>query len=124
FKAVLKDQNGEVVAKGTTETNGGPVVLGLKQPKLWEPGHPYLYKLTYKLVGNGEIIDQVQSYAGLRKIEVKGNKIYLNDEPIFLRFALVQGYYPEGVWAARSDKMLKQDIKRAKAVGFNGVRLH
>jgi beta-galactosidase/beta-glucuronidase len=124
FKALLKDQNGEIIATGTTETNGAPVVLNVKHPKLWGPGHPYLYKLNYELIKGGKIIEQVKSYAGLRKIEVIGNKIYLNNKPIFLRFALIQGFYPNGVWTARSDEMLKSDIKRAKRVGLNGARLH
>lgn len=60
----------------------------------------------------------------MRKIHVKGNQIFLNNQPIFLRMVLDQGYYPEGVWTAPSDEALVQDIKLSMAAGFNAARLH
>jgi beta-galactosidase/beta-glucuronidase len=124
FKAVLLSQNGKTLTSSTTHTNGGTVILKVKRPHLWSPGHPYLFHLVYKLMNNGQTIDKVKSYAGLRKIQVIGNKIYLNNKPIFLRLVLDQGYWPKGEWTAPSDLALKKDIKRAMRLGFNGARLH
>jgi hypothetical protein len=66
----------------------------------------------------------VNSYAGLRKFHIEGNKFYLKNKPIFLRMVLDQGFYPDGIWTAPSDKELKADIERSLAVGFNSARLH
>ncbi|MCD4710612.1 MAG: hypothetical protein K8R52_07180 [Bacteroidales bacterium] len=46
----------------------------------------------------------VNSYAGLRKIHIEGNRFYLNNKSIFLRFVLDQDYYPGGVLTAPSDE--------------------
>ena len=60
----------------------------------------------------------------MSKIHVEGNRIFLNNEPIFLRFVLDQGFYPQGIWTAPTDAALKKDILLAKKAGFNGARLH
>ncbi|GAH71873.1 unnamed protein product, partial [marine sediment metagenome] len=51
-------------------------------------------------------------------------KLYLNNKPIFVRFVLDQGFYPDGIWTAPSDAALKADIEMSMAAGFNGARLH
>ena len=124
FKATLLDANGKEVSKGSSFSQGIPAVLEVKKPKLWSPQNPYLYDLKLELVVNGEIMDQVKSYAGMRKIELKDHKVYLNNKPIFLRLVLDQGFYPDGIWTAPTDADLKGDIEKSMAVGFNGARLH
>jgi len=60
----------------------------------------------------------------MRKISISGNKILLNNKPIFLRTVLDQGYYPDGIYTAPKDEFLKRDIILPKKLGFNGARLH
>jgi len=117
--------DGEVVARSRgAAVNGAPIVLPLESPRAWTPTSPFLYDLTFELLEGDRVVDAVQSYAGLREIRIDGHRILLNGEPIFLRFVLDQGFYPDGVWTAPSDDELKADIERALAVGFNGARLH
>jgi len=123
FKVTLYDQ-GKEIASGTSTTTGIPVTLKIKRPKLWGPDNPFLYDLKYQLLDNGTVIDEVTSYAGLRKTHLADGKIYLNDKPIFLRFVLDQGFYPDGIWTAPTDDDLRGDIEKSMAVGFNGARLH
>lgn len=123
FKAVLKDGD-KKVAEATTSTDGGPVILDIDKPKTWSPEDPFLYNLNFVLLQDGSTLDKVKSYAGLRKIHLAENKIYLNNKPIFLRFVLDQGFYPDGVWTAPTDDDLKRDIELSMKVGFNGARLH
>ena len=92
---------------------------------LWSPSDPYLYDLKFEVLdASGAVIDVVRSYAGMRKIHIEGNRIFLNNKPLYLRFVLDQGFYPDGIWTAPSDEALKADIQRSMAVGFNGARLH
>jgi beta-galactosidase/beta-glucuronidase len=72
----------------------------------------------------GQVVDKVDSYFGMRKIHTEGNKIYLNNKPYYQRLVLDQGFYPDGIWTAPSDAALKKDIELAQAAGFNGARLH
>ena len=92
--------------------------------KMNHNGVEQIYDLRLELLKDGQVVDSVNSYAGLRKFHIEGNKFFLNNEPIFLRFVLDQGFYPDGIWTAPSDDELKKDIERSKFVGFNGARLH
>ena len=101
----ILDDRGTVAAESTgAAANGVTRTLSLATPHAWSPSDPYLYEIELKVIGeNGNVIDAVSSYAGLRKFHVEGDRIYLNNERIYLRFALDQGFYPEGLWTAPSD---------------------
>ncbi len=125
FKAtLLTENNKEISFSRTTANSGVPIFLNIKNARVWSPEDPYLYNLKFELMEGDDVFDLVSSYAGLRKIHIEGNKIYLNNKPLFLRFVLHQGFYPEGVWTAPNDQELKADIERAMSIGFNGARLH
>lgn len=118
----LGDEIAQVVAPAL---DGIPVVIAHEGLKPWAPGNPYLYPLALEVIdAAGHVLDTVYSYAGLRKVHVEGNQVYLNNEPIFQRLVLDQGFYPDGIWTAPSDAALKRDIELAMAAGFNGARLH
>ena len=116
----------KVVASDTAPVSSGSIVtLPLKKAKLWSPENPFLYDVEFILKdAQGNVIDQVASYFGMRKIHTEGNKIYLNNEPYYQRLVLDQGFYPDGIWTAPSDEALKRDIELSMAAGFNGARLH
>jgi beta-galactosidase/beta-glucuronidase len=99
-------------------------VLTLPDQRLWRPDRPALYDLTLEVEANGAVVDRVQSYFGQRKISVHDGKLYLNDAPYFLRFALDQGYWPESTLTPPSDDAMQYDIRMTKAFGLNGVRKH
>lgn len=103
----------------------------LKIPKnklvLWSPSTPNLYDLRLKIVDkvNKKIYDEVESYFGMRKIAIDSNgRILLNNEPIYQKLILVQGYWPDGLYTAPSDEAFKLDIRYIKQFGFNGLRAH
>lgn len=123
---VTLGENGKTVATQTVRaTNASTVVLPVKKPRLWSPESPFLYDLSYVVKdADGRVIDEVQSYVGMRKIHVEGNKVYLNNEPFYQRLVLDQGYYPDGIWTAPTDEALKHDIQLSMEAGFNGARLH
>ena len=125
FRAVLAD-GGSVVAQAQGRAaDGAPCVLAVDEPKAWSPASPFLYGLVLEVLdGGGAVLDTVHGYAGLRKVHVEGGRVLLNNEPIYLRLVLDQGFYPDGVWTAPADAALRQDIELAQAAGFNGARLH
>lgn len=123
--AQLYDGKRLVATATTSACNGVTLVLPVKNPKLWSPESPYLYDLRYTVRdGKGNVIDEVKSYAGMRKVHVQDGYFYLNNQPYFQRLVLDQGFYPDGIWTAPSDEALRKDIEISKAVGFNGARLH
>ncbi len=105
--------------------DGAPLILPVKKPRVWSPADPFLYDLVLEVRNaDGQVVDTVRSYAGLRKIHVEGDQVYLNNEKLYQRLVLDQGFYPEGIWTAPSDAALKRDILLAQKAGFNGARLH
>ncbi|WP_425436258.1 glycoside hydrolase family 2 protein [Paenibacillus rigui] len=90
----------------------------------WTPEHPHLYDVHFELSQNGQIVDQVTSYFGMRKISVEKGKLCLNNHPYFMRLVLDQGYFPEGLLTAPSDEAIRQDVELTKSMGFNGARKH
>ncbi|MCX6909394.1 MAG: hypothetical protein NTY01_15315, partial [Verrucomicrobia bacterium] len=99
-------------------------VLKLSKVVAWHPGKPFLYDLTVETLRGGKVIDSVRSYFGLRKITIEGNRFLINDKPVFQRLILDQGFYPNGIYTAPSDEVLRRDIELSMAAGFNGARLH
>ena len=118
--------DGKPVGEGTIAAGWRTTVgaLKLKRVTAWWPGKPFLYDLTIDVERGGEVIDSVRTYFGLRKITIQGNRFLINDEPIFQRLVLDQGFYPDGIYTAPTDEALRRDIELSMAAGFNGARLH
>jgi beta-galactosidase/beta-glucuronidase len=76
------------------------------------------------LAADGTILDDVQSYVGLRSVGTDGDRFMLNGRPLILRLVLDQGYWPESGLTAPSPAALRRDIELAQAMGFNGARKH
>jgi beta-galactosidase/beta-glucuronidase len=95
------------------------------RPALWSPERPNLYDLRLELLdADGHVLDTVESYFGMRKIEARDGKVFLNNRPYYQRLVLDQGYFPGGLLTAPTDDDLRKDIELAKEMGFNGARKH
>lgn len=125
FEAAIFEEDKKVAGRRVKASPGASVTLELANPREWNPVTPFLYNVKYTVYDkNGAVIDQVESYAGLRKIHLENGRFYLNNKEIFLRMVLDQGFYEDGIWTAPDDEALKRDIMLAKRAGFNGARLH
>ena len=111
----------QVKARGAM---GIPIFVPVADPRLWSPQDPHLYTLSVSVSVGGKVVDEVASYSGLRKVHLEGNQVFLNNEPLYQRLVLDQGFYPDGIWTAPNDQALKNDIELSIAAGFNGARLH
>ncbi|HEU5072162.1 MAG TPA: glycoside hydrolase family 2 TIM barrel-domain containing protein [Verrucomicrobiae bacterium] len=104
-----------------------PVALGPLH--LWSPEDPQLYDVTFTLQRGAQVLDQVDSYFGMRDIQVatdgKGaRRLMLNGQPLFQMGVLDQGFWPDGLYTAPSDDALRHDLETAKKLGLNLVRKH
>lgn len=105
--------------------------LGLSLPNAvwWTPDNPHLYDLTLRLKRGETVIDEVQSYFGMRHISVEKDeagipRVCLNHEPVFQYGPLDQGYWPDGLYTAPTDEALIYDIEFCKSLGMNMIRKH
>ena len=125
LRVKILDGDKVVSQKTVPASSQSSVDLPVKKVKTWSPESPFLYNVELEVLSaDGTVTDKVLSYAGMRKVHIEGNRIFLNNEPVYLRLVLDQGFYPDGVWTAPSDEALKHDIELSMAAGFNGARLH
>ena len=90
----------------------------------WSPENPNLYDINYKLYYKGNIIDEVSSYFGIRKISIENSKIFLNNKELYLKMILDQGYWPDSHLTPPSEEAIIKDINIVKKYGYNGIRKH
>ena len=107
---------------------GEALELEIPDPALWTPDSPHLYELGVALRGD-DGIDHVDSYFGMRKIEVGPDadgvlRLLLNGEPLFQYGPLDQGWWPDGLYTPATDEAMKYDIEMTKNFGMNMARKH
>lgn len=120
--------NGKIIGTGKSAA-GEEAFVTLSGMKLWSPETPFLYDLEISLTRNGKILDQVKSYAGMRKISTKPDaggivRLQLNNKDYFQFGPLDQGWWPDGLYTAPTDEALAFDIKKTKDFGMNLIRKH
>ncbi len=123
----LLDGNKEIATQKAAA--GQSINFHLDTPKLWSPDTPHLYDLKIRLLENGQVTDELTSYAAMRKISTRRDahgimRIQLNNKDLFQFGPLDQGYWPDGLYTAPCDEALKYDIELAKRLGFNMIRKH
>ena len=100
------------------------VTIDVEEPSPWSPDSPQLYEARVTLNSEQEVMDSLSLRFGFREVEVKEGRLYLNGEPIYLKGALVQGFYPDAIYTPPSEGLIKEEIMRAKEMGFNLLCLH
>lgn len=108
---------------------GQPIELKLPLLQRWTPEEPWLIGLNVELLNESGVLDSVESYFGMRKIELKKaadgfNRLFLNNKPVFQFGPLDQGWWPDGLYTAPTDEALVFDIEMTKKLGFNMARKH
>jgi hypothetical protein len=120
----VTDPDGQTAGSGVLGQDLTGVIHLDASPQLWSPDSPSLYTVAVTLHGQDRPIYTVSKTCGFRTIEARDGRIYLNGDPIYLRGVLDQAYYPETIYTPPGLKMLEAQASEAKALGFNGLRLH
>lgn len=129
-EVVARGVNDQVISTRSIPPRLAPRVrVKIPAAKPWSPDSPHLYRLRITLLENGQVADRVESYVGIRKIEVATDadgvrRLFLNGKPLFQYGPLDQGFWPDGLYTAPTDEALRFDIDFTKKVGFNMARKH
>ncbi|MCZ8102775.1 MAG: hypothetical protein O9972_33380 [Burkholderiales bacterium] len=120
--------DGDIVAAATESVLPGDetadVTMHVPQVRPWSPDRPNLYRLTVSLMQGGAAIDEHEESFGFRTVETRDGRIHLNGEPIYLRAALDQDYYPDMICTVPSTEFLEDQFRKAKELGLNCLRCH
>jgi len=108
---------------------GSPISLKISSVRRWSPSDPFLYELKIELVRAGKVVDEIESYFAMRKVEIGKDargivRILLNGAFTMQVGPLDQGFWPDGLYSAPSDEALKSDIVTMRRLGFNMARKH
>jgi hypothetical protein len=119
----------QLVATGKSINDEAVVIPMPEDAKLWSPDFPFLYTLKVMLKSGNKVLDQVNSYAAMRKYSTKRDvngivRLELNNQPLFQFGPLDQGWWPDGLYTAPTDEALVYDIQKTKDLGFNMIRKH
>ena len=119
----------QLVAQGKSINRECVQVAMPENTKLWSPESPFLYTLKVSLKQNGKLVDEVSSYAAMRKYSSKRDangivRLELNNKSLFQFGPLDQGWWPDGLYTAPTDEALLYDIQKTKDFGFNMIRKH
>ncbi|QYO77666.1 glycoside hydrolase family 2 protein [Devosia salina] len=118
----VRDADGTVVAQAAITADGRlPVVLHVPGAKLWDVGQPNLYTLAVNLADG---IDVHEETFGFRTVTTANGQILLNGKPVYMRGALDQDYYPDGIYTPPSLEFLEDQARKAVELGLNTLRCH
>jgi beta-galactosidase/beta-glucuronidase len=125
LRAVVS-RNGAEVASGSARATRDQAHLELRvvNPQLWTHLAPNLYDVRYEVRQGAAVLDTVESYVGIREVTINNGRIYVNGRPVYLKWVLDQGYWPDSTLTPPSDDAIKFDINATKEMGFNGCRKH
>ncbi|NCT12777.1 MAG: glycoside hydrolase family 2 [Rhodobacterales bacterium] len=119
------DPAGQVVAMQTCDIVSATqsVTLHVADVLAWSPDAPHLYRLRVDL-RRGDSLDTTFHSFGFRSFETRGGQMWLNGAPFYMRAALDQDYYPEGICTPPSTAFLEDQLHKARALGLNMMRCH
>ena len=93
----------------------------LFRPQLWSAEKPNLYECTLELAQQGEVTESFRQNVGVRKIETRGEVMYINGKPVKLRGVNRHDHHPRtGHYVDAQTTEL--DIKLMKQANINMLR--
>lgn len=130
LKVTLTDSEGTV--KGTALLPVGKIAkdgeagiegsIALKKPQLWTAETPYLYTVDFELQDtDGNILEAATQKFGFRKIEIRDNKVYINNRLVLFKGANRHDTHPQFGKAVPIESMI-EDILLFKRFNLNTIR--
>jgi len=90
----------------------------------WSPESPNLYMAEVVLFHNGKPIDGWNERFGVKKIEARDGKIFLNNRPYFFRGAGDDHVYAHSICSPADRKIHRKHLQTARDYGVNYIRHH
>lgn len=109
--------------RGVVQSGRLQTVVRVEQPRRWSPQTPALYTAEIRLEAGGEVALRVQRTFGFRRLASEGERLYFNDETVFLRGVLNWGWYPDRLCPAPDEAAIREEFRRVRELGFNLIKL-
>ncbi len=118
----LGDENSRLEQKTEFRGNMAEGELTIDEATFWSPDNPHLYEMVVELLSSeGAPTDEYTLSIGIRTIEVKNDRLYLNGEPIFLKGFGKHEDFPI-IGKGLSLPLIAKDYSLMKWIGANSFR--
>ena len=118
----LGDENTRLDQKTEFRGNMAEGQLTIDEATFWSPDNPHLYEMVVELLSpEGAPNDEYTLSIGIRTIEVKNDRLYLNGEPIFLKGFGKHEDFPI-IGKGLSLPLIAKDYSLMKWIGANSFR--
>ena len=123
------DPSGATVAKGSAPVQVGALnkatarlALAVRNPRLWSPERPELYRVRTVLRDGARELDSTEVNTGFRTIRFDAARgFFLNDKPVKLQGVAIHQDHA-GVGVAVPDSVWEFRMRQMKAMGANTIR--
>lgn len=130
LRVTVEDVTGQPLGQGVSfpqkllpgETSLLSVAFDVPGARPWSPSTPNLYPTTLTLYEDAMPLDERTLRVGFRHIEVRGGRLWLNGEPLFLTGFNRHEDSPRTAMA-EDREMVRRDLEAMRAAGANFVRL-
>lgn len=114
------EDNVVIAGEGSLEVEQA---VSIQSPKLWSPDMPHLYTVLTEIIKDGVVIDNVESYTGIRTFKFDPNEgFFLNDVNMKIKGVCV--HHDAGcLGAAVTKKVWERRLKLLKEMGCNAIRM-
>jgi beta-galactosidase len=131
------DPNGQRVAGGSLSQNSfkEPVlktectvnyserrIMSVPSPELWSPENPKLYKLITTVLVSNNIVDQKETFFGIRTVGFDATNGFLLNGKHYELYGTCNHQDMAGVGAALPDSLQEFRVKKLKEFGCNAIR--
>ncbi|WP_256761076.1 glycoside hydrolase family 2 protein [Cohnella sp. WQ 127256] len=122
----LNTENTIALIRGTVTSDQVQQEIKINDAILWSPSIPHLYDIVVQIKDSHSdvIIDEYSTSFGMRQIDFADGQLFLNHQPLYVRGALDQAFYPDTIYVAPSDEWIQNEIRLAQEMGFNLLRKH
>ena len=113
---------GYKVRNSVFDATGREVGLRVKNPRLWSPADPYIYKVRTQVVQNGKVVDEVWTTTAFRDFRFDARTgFWLNGQNMKLN-GVCEHHDFGCLGAALHEDALHRKLTKLKAMGVNAVR--
>ena len=112
---------GSAACKGDQPRQTLQLEAAAKAPLLWSAEQPNTYTLVMELLCGKRVLCAKRYTVGFKKVEIRGEKIYFNGMPLFVRGVNRHDFDPDNGWAVPEERY-RQDMDLMKQANINAVR--
>lgn len=121
-RVTLNDSEGKQVGQTTLKGKEAKGAINVTNVAKWSAEVPTLYQTVVELLdAKGKAIETVPVKVGFRSVEIKGQQLLVNGQPILIKGADRHELDPEDGYIVSRERMVK-DIIEMKKLNINAVR--